>query len=83
MGTLLLGRQLVGVLALALSDAAYRHQLPTGSPASATGHAVAWIAGGGALVAGLALLGLRGGLPDASVTAASSRAPRPVVTSNV
>jgi Major Facilitator Superfamily len=75
MGTLLLGRQLVGVLALALSDAVYRDQLHAGTPASATGFAVAWVAGGGAIVAGLALLGLRDRLP---AHAASATPPSPV-----
>lgn len=64
MGTVLLGRQVVGVFALALSDATYRGGLQGGSPASATGHAVAWVAAGGAIVAGIALLGLRDGLPS-------------------
>ena len=84
MGTLLLGRQVIGAIALALGDAAYRSQLQTAGPASATGSAVAWVAGTGTIVATLALLGLRDRFPDVTPPAAPAeerplqRAPLPV-----
>ncbi|HEU5037444.1 MAG TPA: MFS transporter [Nocardioides sp.] len=63
MGTLLMGRQVIGVVALAVADALYSSRIPEGS-AVATGHGVAWVAGAGAVVAALALLGLPRRLPD-------------------
>ena len=80
MGTLLLGRQVIGAIALALADAAYRSQLQTSSPASATGSAVAWVAGAGAIVAALALLGLRDRFPDAITPPAPVEGQRPQST---
>jgi EmrB/QacA subfamily drug resistance transporter len=70
MGTLLLGRQVIGVLALAIADAAYRGQAAAHGPAAATGFAVAGVAGVGAVVAALALAGLRDRLPDPTTSVA-------------
>lgn len=78
MGTLLLGRQVVGVIALALADSAYRAEAATGSAASATGSAVAWVAAGGALIAGIALLGLRERLPQNEPSISSPQTPESV-----
>jgi EmrB/QacA subfamily drug resistance transporter len=64
MGTLLLGRQVVGVVALAVTDAVYHAGLAGGSPTEATGSAVAAVAGVGALVAAVALLRLPRRLPE-------------------
>lgn len=77
MGTLLLGRQVIGVIALALSDTAYRAHAAANSPAAATGHAVAWIAAGGAIIAALALNGLRNRLPADRPTPAPAPAAEP------
>lgn len=75
MGTLLLGRQVVGVIALAFADATYRVEATVGTAASATGSAVAWVAAGGAVVAGSALVGLRDRLPQAAMSVSSARPP--------
>jgi EmrB/QacA subfamily drug resistance transporter len=77
MGTLLLGRQVVGAVALAVGDAAYRSQLESGNPASATGSAVAWVAGAGTVVATLALLGLRSRFPEPTAAPGSAVERRP------
>ncbi|WP_205473682.1 MFS transporter [Nocardioides sp. SYSU D00038] len=59
MGTLLLARQVVGALALAGSEAAFLAGLDAGAPAArATGHAVALVAGLGAVLAAAALITL-------------------------
>jgi hypothetical protein len=63
MGTLLLGRQVVGCVALAVGDALYRGRLDASGPASATGWAIAVVASAGAVAAALALVGLRAQLP--------------------
>lgn len=63
MGTLLLGRQVIGCIALAVGDVLYRSRLDASGAAAATGWAVALVAGGGAVVAAAALVGLRRGLP--------------------
>lgn len=64
MGTLLLGRQVVGVVALAVGEALYRAGAAEHGAAAATGGSVAWVAGGGALVALVAVAGLRDRLPE-------------------
>lgn len=63
MGTLLLGRQVIGAIALAAADALYRSRAASEGAASGTGWAIAWVAGAGAVVAGIALLGVRRRLP--------------------
>ncbi len=68
MGTLLLGRQLVGVIALAVTEAMYGAALGHG-PAAATGQTVAWVAGTGAVVSAAALLGLPRRLPGVPTAA--------------
>jgi EmrB/QacA subfamily drug resistance transporter len=61
MGTLLLGRQVGGAVALAAAAAAYSGRLEdVGSAASATGWGVFAVSLAGAGVGGVALLGLRG-----------------------
>ncbi len=61
MGALLLARQVGGAVALAGGEALYDVRVAAGtSPMQATGLSVAVIAAGGAAVAGIALLGLRG-----------------------
>lgn len=61
MGALLLGRQVGGAVALVAAEALYSARAASGaSPAQATGLSVAVIAAGGAVVASIALLGLRG-----------------------
>ncbi|HXH78869.1 MFS transporter [Nocardioides sp.] len=64
MGTLLLGRQVVGVVALAVGEALYRAKAMNHGAAAATGGGVAWVAGVGALVALVAVAGLRDRLPE-------------------
>lgn len=58
LGTLLMGRQVVGALALAAGEAAYVARLPDGAT-GATGAGVAAVAGAGALVALAALSRVR------------------------
>ena len=62
MGTLLLGRQVGGALALAAAEAAYTGRLDAGASASAaTGWGVFVVAAAGAGLAAVALVGLRRG----------------------
>jgi hypothetical protein len=63
MGTLLLGRQVVGCVALAVGDALYRGRVGAAGSAAATGWSIALVAGAGAVIAAVALAGLRTGLP--------------------
>jgi MFS family permease len=76
MGTLLLGRQVVGVVALAVGEALYDGRVGGHGPAAATGWAVAWIAGAGAVVAALGIAGVRDRLPGAA-TAGGAPAAEP------
>lgn len=65
MGTLLLGRQVIGAVALAAADALYCSRAATDGASSGTGWAIAWVAGAGALAAAIALAGVRRRLPVA------------------
>ncbi|WP_418060221.1 MFS transporter [Pimelobacter simplex] len=56
MGTLLLGRQVIGAVALAAGDALFRSRAATHGDSAGTGWAIAWVAGAGAVVAALALV---------------------------
>lgn len=76
MGTLLLGRQVVGTVALAVSEAVWSARLVDGDRAAATGTTIAVVAAAGALAALVTLLGLgrtRGRLPAPAASVAAGQ----------
>jgi EmrB/QacA subfamily drug resistance transporter len=82
MGTLLLGRQVVGAFALAAGEAWYVAGLDRGAgQASSTGTAIAVVAGAGALLAMVVLAGLRGEAGRLPVAAVSGPPRRPAAAS--
>lgn len=74
MGILLLGRQVVGVVALAVGEALYDGRVDGHGPAAATGWAVAWVASAGAVVAALGIAGVRARLPGATTAGGAAAA---------
>ncbi|WP_210650503.1 MFS transporter [Nocardioides sp. SYSU D00065] len=77
MSALLLGRQVIGAVALAAAEALHRSAAMEQGPTAATGTTVAWVAGTGAVVAAVALLGLRGRLPEGPAAPAPSEVTEP------
>ena len=83
LGTLLMGRQVVGSLALAAGEASYVSRLDHGVT-DATGTAVAVVAGAGALVALVCIAGVRVSLggPDQGASSTSTPSARKTASSS-